>query len=302
MHCCKGLGGVRKIDQAVFDAAWGLGARYLSNGDELRRAWLDAKAAQARPTQVVACGVVNAGKSTLLNALADAAKGEGFAVAAVRETAKVARVACDGYELMDTPGLDALDDDDATAWNGIATSDLVLMVHNPRGGELGSEQLRLLEDLKRLGCANRVVLVLSHLEAVRDNMMALSATIGSQAQVTLGVKVSIFPVSSTNYLRGLREGKHTLAAMSGIPALRAHIKAQVAAREQEFIVERKARLATLRKIILDRVALAITERQAQIVEHDCQAREWRRSFARDMCRLWGNTRDMMDDYKVWLQA
>lgn len=264
--------------------------------------WTPRRHRPDRPTQVAACGVVNAGKSTLLNALADAAEGEVFAVAAVRETAKVARIACDGYELMDTPGLDALDDDDATAWDGIAASDLVLMVHNPSSGELGSEQLKLLEELKRLGCANRVVLVLTHLEAVRDNIAALSAITGSQAQAILGVKAPIFPVSSTNYLRGSREGKHTLEAMSGVPALRAHINAQVAARVQEFITERKARLATLQEMMLDQVDLAITERQARIAEHDCQAREWRQSFARDMRRFWGNIRDMIDDYEVELQA
>jgi len=285
------------VDQDAFDTAWRLAEGHLPKADILRQAWLDAKADQSRPIQIAACGVVNAGKSTLLNALADAANADVFVVAPVRETTEVKRFDCDDYELMDTPGLDALENDDATAWAGIAASDLVLMVHNPRGGELGSEQVKLLEGLKRHGCAGRMVLVLSHLEAVRDNVAALSAIIGPQAKAVLGMEVPIFPVSSTNYLRGLRENKPALRTTSGVPALRTHIGAQVTAREREFIAERRARLEAVRDEMLAEVDAAIAERQARIVAHDRQTQEWRLNFVDDMRRLWRGMLDMIADYE-----
>ena len=76
-------------------------------------------------------GLVNSGKSSLFNALLDSFEQERFPVGAVRTTMQGDREnLCQGVDIVDTPGIDASDDDDDAAYSALMEADLIVAVHN----------------------------------------------------------------------------------------------------------------------------------------------------------------------------
>lgn len=111
--------------------------------------------------RVVALGIVNAGKSSLLSALADEENlfPSGGVPRVTRETQQEAR---GGLVLVDTPGLDAPDEDVELAFKSATSAHTVLWCHSLRMGELRPTELGALRRYKATNGLWRTCFVLTH--------------------------------------------------------------------------------------------------------------------------------------------
>lgn len=177
--------------------------------------------------KVAACGVYNAGKSSLLNTLVDRfdAETEAFKTGDVRVTTEVSELKFNQLTLVDMPGVDGSSEDDETAWEGILRSDYFLYVHRIRAVEFEQSELDFLKRLKDEvdNIASRLVLVISQIDDVSSDEDASrnTATIRDTFIKAVGFEPEqTFSVSVTRYVKGMREGKQGLTTRSGIPPLK----------------------------------------------------------------------------------
>ncbi|MGL6420130.1 GTPase [Aeromonas allosaccharophila] len=186
---------------------------------------LTQKITEDKPV-VAAWGLMNAGKSYLLNMLTNQLETEFFRTADRRETAELKRFETDRFTFLDTPGLDANAADDKVANQGAAKADVVLFVHQPQG-ELEKNELDFLQDLKTsFGkyAEQNIIIVLSKSDKENsDKIRLIEQKIGEQCQSLLGFVPRIFQTSGTRYKTGVTENKDGLKKASHIPDLEQHL-------------------------------------------------------------------------------
>ena len=190
---------------------------------------IDALASEERLAKpiVVAYGLMNAGKSFLMNMLTEHVDEEFFKTNDVRETVVNARHEGDTCVYVDTPGLDATDEDDEHAQRGAREGDIVLFVHQPQG-ELEAVELSFLEALRDTlaeHASSNIVVVLSKIDKEAPEKIALiEGRIAQQCEQALGFAPRIFRVSGKRYQDGMRKDQAVMVAASGIEALAAHLR------------------------------------------------------------------------------
>lgn len=181
----------------------------------------------APPKPIVAvCGLMNAGKSYLLNMLSQHIEQEFFKTADQRETTTNKKLETDNYIYLDTPGLDANCQDDAMAHQGIDDADIVLFVHQPQGELDPSEMDFLLELKNRFGASAKhcVAIVISKIDKESpEKIEAIRQAIQQQCQAHLGIELPIFQISNTRYQTGMSQKKDGLVQASHIDALLQHL-------------------------------------------------------------------------------
>lgn len=217
---------------------------------------------------VAAWGLMNAGKSYLLNMLTNQLETEFFRTADQRETAELKRFETDRFTFLDTPGLDANAADDKVANQGAAKADVVLFVHQPQG-ELEKNELDFLRDLKTsFGkyAAQNIIIVLSKSDKENsDKISLIEQKIGEQCQSQLGFVPRIFQISGTRYKTGVTEHKDGLKKASHIPELERHLNAidftQISAMKHERQVQ--ALNAILAKLAKAEKQVAKTKAETQ---------------------------------------
>lgn len=135
---------------------------------------------------VVAVGIVNAGKSSLLSALAD--RPELFEAGDVPGVTHVAQREPSGaLALVDTPGLDAAPDEAALAMQTIGLADTVLWCHSLRAGELRPTELAALRSYPRR-LLWRTCFVLTHRDEFDEaDVSVVSKVIARQLQTVFGL-------------------------------------------------------------------------------------------------------------------
>lgn len=173
------------------------------------------------PPRIAAFGNYNHGKSTLLNAII---KTDRFKTADKRQTTDNEEHESDGVIWVDTPGLNAdikREDDEKAMSAAFEIADYLMIVHNAKAGELDKAELNLYQRLMRQdkNYKAKMILVLTHMEQLtEDELKAVRANIRKQLPDLL-----LFSVSSTRFLKGVKENKAQLAANSGIPQLLDHV-------------------------------------------------------------------------------
>ena len=187
---------------------------------------LGAYSAPSKPV-IAVCGLMNAGKSYLLNMLTQHINQEYFKTADQRETTANKTLETEQYIYLDTPGLDANAQDDAIAQQGIAEADIVLFVHQPQG-ELDPRELAFLHQLKNsFGkfAKHSVVIVISKIDKEPASKIdAIDKEIQKQCQENLGTVFTTFQVSNTRYKTGISQQKNGLIQASHIDTLAQHLK------------------------------------------------------------------------------
>lgn len=187
---------------------------------------LGAYSAPGKPV-IAVCGLMNAGKSYLLNMLTQNIDQEYFKTADQRETTANKTLETEQYIYLDTPGLDANTQDDAIAQQGIAEADIVLFVHQPQG-ELDPRELDFLHQLKDSfgkSAKHSVVIVISKIDKEPASKIdAIDEEIQKQCQENLGSVFTTFQVSNTRYKTGISQQKNGLIQASHIDALQQHLK------------------------------------------------------------------------------
>lgn len=186
---------------------------------------LERKQDENKPI-IAVWGMMNAGKSYLLNMLTQHYNAEFFPTNDIRETAELKLFEGESYIFLDTPGLDANKDDDLVALGGAAQADLVLFVHQPQG-ELEKLELDFLKQLKEsFGeyAEQQIVLVISKADAEsQDKIEQIEQKVLEQCHEYLGFSPVSFQISGTRFHKGIQLSKDGLVKASHLQELKQHI-------------------------------------------------------------------------------
>lgn len=206
---------------------------------------------------IAACGLVNSGKSYLLNMLTENIDNEFFPVADQRETAQTKAFETDTYIYVDTPGLDANDADTGEAMTGIDQADVVLFIHQPQG-ELEENEREFLYRLKQsFGefAGQNIILVLSKADKEGQEIIdEIADKVQQQCLEFLNFSPRIFKVSGQRFKSGTQKHKDGLIRHSHINDLASHIKTVADASADT----RDIRTIQAIDALLDRIELAET--------------------------------------------
>ena len=174
----------------------------------------------SRP-RIVACGLLKAGKSSLLNALTGHLAEEFFATGASRTTAALQEAVVDGLVYVDAPGIDASEADDDEAWRGLEAADVLLFVHNMRTGVLDALEETFLQQLRsrRPDAHKWMIVALTHLDSAGMGQEERCADIRSRMTSIFGACPPLVSTSYTAYCKGVQENKPRLVTFSGIAEL-----------------------------------------------------------------------------------
>jgi GTP-binding protein EngB required for normal cell division len=248
--------------------------------------------------RVVVCGLLKAGKSSLLNALTNNLEDEYFKTKASRATTTVEELICDGVIYVDTPGLDANSDDDKEAWRGFVNGDQFIFVHNLRIAALDSKEADFLKELhrRRPDISQNMLVALTNVESVEDDIEERKLALQSNLVATLGFCPTLMLTSYTRQLKGVSENKQALIALSGISQLQQKLSSMRSINNLK--TTRSSRNAFMRQQLCDLLCLAIKKRQ----DEKNALQDFRnKAFSclhKDLCVFINNLRERLSHYKT----
>lgn len=195
---------------------------------EIHRQWqgLTEKLSQGTKITVANTGLYNSGKSSLFNAILGR---ECFAVGAVPTTKTGDReMMTDNIELLDTPGIDTIDSrDDATAFDSLMRSDIILMTHNIKTGMLNRAEYewltRIAGGMSRESIPERLMFVSTWTDEIQDDTDREKLRAEIRRQVTEAVNeqaIRFAEVSAKRFKTGIETGQKVLEDASGIHEFR----------------------------------------------------------------------------------
>ena len=232
--------------------------------NRLHNAMKRAEEDENKPPKVVVCGLLKAGKSSLLNAITGHLKDEFFTTNAARATIVVASKVVDGVEYIDTPGIDATDGDDDEAWKGLVSADVVLFVHNLRNGEMDTQELEFIAELQRRrpNLVNEIMVVFSNAESVPQNQSKVVEKLHNTLSSVVVECPSPFVTSFTTYKKGKNEDKPVLIKHSGIDEFRQDLLSRV--NSGKHLNERKNHTKNILEMLIKEVESEISQRNNKI--------------------------------------
>lgn len=175
--------------------------------------------------RIVACGMLKAGKSSLLNNLVGSLDDALFPVDIVRATIKNKEFTHEGICYVDTPGLDANLKDTEEAQKAYVSADMLLFVHSAES-ELIQQEIQWLHSLQKMHThlEQRVLLVLTNIDRSGNNLNRLKKKINGQIKNALGFNLPIYEIDNKAYKKSFMPGKGALRQLSGIDHFRMAIK------------------------------------------------------------------------------
>lgn len=173
---------------------------------------------------VAACGLKLAGKSSLLNALSGHISEEYFNSAPIKDASAANQLELPGMTLLATPSLEAKG---AAQQLKAIESDLILLVHNARFGELAPLELdfvaRISEQPNQL-LAECMLLVLTESAQINESdKVSLLGRIHAQLQQRFGLKLDHFWVDCAIFNQGIKEHKPALIQAGGIADIQCYL-------------------------------------------------------------------------------
>ena len=236
---------------------------------QLEAAWdafQNAKKHAPNQTPHIACtGIYDTGKSTLLNALA----GEDiFATGDVPTTKKVAQAEFGGAVYIDTPGLNATEEDDQETQTAYETADFILFVASAQNGGISAAEAGWLQRLN-VRCSNlqqRLIYVLTHCTQVDPSQLpAIQEQVRKDFVRAVEFEPEeIFCVDSITYQRGKQGNKGTLIEHSGILQLQVRLAEHIASAEKILQEAQKAELAARRQTVQEQITRISASVRAEI--------------------------------------
>ena len=214
----------------------------------------------AKKFYIVNAGRMNSGKSSLFNSLAK--KKEMFPTKDVRTTL----VQCEKKYIkdiyfIDTPGLDATDEDDKEAYDAYKKADLILFIHTPNIGEMHQSEIDNINKMAALfprkeDFWKRFCLVFTFKEAMEDEdfKQIKDKSVKDIRKNCGNYKFEIFAVSNDDFWRGIDEKEPELIELSGIDQLKTFIlnrtkelrESAQKLRSEKFEIIKQDALTTLR--------------------------------------------------------
>lgn len=244
--------------------------RLCNESAEFSRLYEETKANAMRPAadtpRVLACGLLKAGKSALLNALTGNLTQEYFATKASRATTKIAELTVNCVTYVDTPGVDACAADDQEAWTGIQTADVFLFVHNSRIGALDVAEATFLQELqrRRRNLNQHFLVALTHLETTDTDIETRATDLGQSMQKVLGFSPTIVPTSFTRYHKGMLENKPTMVATSGMSQLQEQLRKTLS--QTDWCTTRTTQKTHQQNQMQTLLTQAIAQRQKEVTD------------------------------------
>ena len=215
---------------------------------------------------IVTWGLMNAGKSSLLNMLTQHIEQEFFKTNDFRETTEVSAYEGDQYIYLDTPGLDANTADNLEALKGIKKADVVLFVHQLQG-ELEANEVEFLKDVRTsFGqyAEKNIILILSKVDKEdRSKVDQIQKRVLEQCEQYLGFQPQCCQISNKLYQQGIQKHKDGLVRHSHIEDLKQCINSIISNTQ----VVRQERLNQEKALLLKK----LTEQKTKIeAEHQAQ--------------------------------
>lgn len=214
---------------------------------DINEANVIAKSNQSKEPRVVVCGLLKAGKSSLLNSLFKNTNDDLFAVGRTRKTAKNQIENNNGISFIDTPGTDANEQDTQEAYDAYIASDLLLFVHSGER-ELVSQEIEMLKKIpiSKEELEAKLEIVVTNSDLSFEHINELKASISRQIQENFGFTKELHFVSNKLYKT------EKLRSHSGIDELRSFIYSKVEANKAKLSEKREqALLNAINKIKAD---------------------------------------------------
>lgn len=228
-------------------------------------ALLEQQLAPGKPV-VAAWGLMNAGKSFLLNMLTNHIQTECFRTNDIRETAELKECETEDFIFLDTPGLDANNADDLIALQGAAKADIVLFVHQPQGEleKIEIDFLRQLKDSFGQYAEQNIILVLSKADVESaESIAAIEKRMLEQCRDDLGFTPRCYALSGSRFQAGVTQKQDGLIRASHLFDLAQHLDAL---NTDAYAVKRERQRVAIEEILAEfmQAEHALQEKQAQI--------------------------------------
>lgn len=173
--------------------------------------------------KIVNTGMVSSGKSSLYNIITGNTDKEHFPTGAARTTTSADSLCYEGFEYIDTPGIDVKVEDDVIAFDTIVGADIIIMVHNIKTGPLIRSEV---EWLKRISDSltsenmkkNRLIFVCTWKDSreKEPTYPDIISDVRNMVFDTVGTEIPFFELSTKKYMDGLLKGKELLCNNSGV--------------------------------------------------------------------------------------
>lgn len=183
------------------------------------------KAIKESSVLVTCMGLYNHGKSTLLNTLIKDFEHKTFEAADERKTAENKKVVYEDITFVDTPGLNARDNDNKRVFDAVKESDINLFVHNVSTGEFTKVEIDFLQNVKKHWSnpkefIQRTIFVLSRIDTAEDEVVEQTKErMEQQIKEIFDIEAIFVGVSAKSYTKAMLEDKKILAKKSNIDTL-----------------------------------------------------------------------------------
>jgi predicted GTPase len=247
------------------------------------------KKAIKESTVLVTCmGLYNHGKSTLLNALIKDYEHTTFKTADVRETAENKKVVYGDISFVDTPGLNAKDNDNKRVMDAVKESDINLFVHNVSTGEFTKVEVEFLQNIKKHWSnpqefIQRTIFVLSRTDtASEDDIKHTKVRMQEQVKEIFGTSSSFVGVSAKSYVKGMKENKKLLVEKSNVDELQNLLGTLKDSYKNSIVKTKKERLDKIYDSLIHKLSSKVQTNKLEISQSKRELKRLEDSFNSDI--------------------
>jgi len=261
--------------------------RYISKKEQESISLLE-NAIKETNVLVTCMGLYNHGKSTLLNALIKDYKHITFKTADVRETAENKKVIYEDITFVDTPGLNAKDNDNKRVMDAVKESDINLFVHNVSTGEFAKVEIEFLQNIKKhwnnpKEFIQRTIFVLSRTDTVSDDdIKQTQIRMKEQVKEIFGMSSTFVGVSAKSYIKGMLENKKLLVKKSSVDELQSILVNLKDSYKSSIVKTKKERLQRIYKSLINKLSSKVQTNKLEISQSKRELQEMENSFNSDI--------------------
>jgi tRNA U34 5-carboxymethylaminomethyl modifying GTPase MnmE/TrmE len=222
---------------------------------------------------ITCIGLYNHGKSSLLNALIDDYDMKTFKTADARETSENKYVKVGDITYIDTPGLNAREEDDKKIYDALITSDINLFVHNVTTGEFTQSEIDFLNHIKNSWhdpdkFIDNTIFVISRIDGAnsKDDIDNTIKKMKEQLREIFGKDGEFIPVSALRYAKGKKDGKNVLIKKSNIDSLKSLISNKKENMKEAILEAKKRKLQKKYSEILNRLKEEREKKRKELVK------------------------------------
>jgi len=254
----------------VFDSSK-IKSKYIATS-ELESINVLKKAIKESTVLVTCMGLYNHGKSTLLNALIKDYEHTTFKTADVRETAENKKVVYEDITFVDTPGLNAKDNDNKRVMDAVKESDINLFVHNVSTGEFTKVEVDFLLNIKKHWSnpkefIQRTIFVLSRIDTVEDEVVEQTKErMQEQIKEIFDIEAILVGVSAKSYTKGMIEDKKILAKKSNLDTLNTILTELKNSIKNTIIKTKKERLKRLYDELIKKLSSKVQTNKLEVTQ------------------------------------